>query len=559
MHFFSICGSSHIFFRVLLLYLLSSCGLYVYGSASTNTPKNLPAASLPQFVLLSFDDYLTTNRYSHIEPLLNTGLKNPNGSDLRFTFFVNTRRNDYYLTHALWAAGNEIAVHTMSAENADLPGRTAERWRRELNGARKTLSAYASIPEEDITGFRAPNLWFTGTAFDELFRAGFLYDASAGEYLTASGLSKRVGARIYPYELDEGFQQVPVYPAEVPTNVYPGMFEVPIYPIMSNDASYVLTDNTIRSNAQEFLYALKSTFSNHYNGNRAPMTLDVHAQSLMVLPDRVSMYTNFMAWASNHSNTWFVTSREAVQFVQAPQTHNELKTNDLYGQPLRVGVSETNFHYCEGLAYTLRTAVECPVVYPFWSNQYHSLQEENGAAFSAYRYTVTDGTNVYDDLVAYSLVVSNSSDYDAMEWHLTYTTLDATNRAFYDVDSVTPLGGERYRLSPNPSSQSIQRGGVNSNVHILVRLTNGLSPAVFTNISLIMQVYKPNGATITQFSKGAASSNLMVWTESGYEYAVETAPAIHGPWTTIYETVYDSSNYLVRTLTNAFYRVRSSP
>ena len=50
-------------------------------------PGNLPPEQVPQMIMISFDDAVNTNIYEEIERFLGSGLKNPNGCDIKATFF----------------------------------------------------------------------------------------------------------------------------------------------------------------------------------------------------------------------------------------------------------------------------------------------------------------------------------------------------------------------------------------------------------------------------------------------------------------------------------------
>ena len=539
--------------------------------ASTNPPGGWEAASLPQFVLLSFDDFLNESRYGAMLPLVTTGRTNPNGSAVRATFFINNNRHDYWYSHALWAAGHEIAVHTMAHESGDLPDRSTERWRRELAGSRWKLAELSGVPIEDITGFRAPYLWHVPRMFAVLEEAGFLYDASVPEYLAAAppGMSRTLGARMFPYTLDGEFPQAVIAPSEPPAGPHPGLFEAPIYPWYgftnggTSLVGYVLTDSLTRTNTEEFLSVLQTTFTNHYFGNRAPLTLVVHPQNLQELPDRVGMYTQFMAWALSFSNTWFVATREMVEFMRAPQTWDGALTNPLHAQPARVALDISAFTQCPGQPLPLRVLGECPPVYPFWSNLYHGVVGIEGSVSMAYRYTATDPGNtniVYSNLVAYSFVVSNSTPHPVVSWRAEYGLANASNRGFYAASWTNRLGGEQYQLEPAAGLMRLQPGQVTTGLHILVRITNG-TEAVFANLGVLLRTLQAVPPEIRRWSLASPGRAVVEWSDSGFEYAVEQAPAVEGPWSVqtslVYRTVWTQAQESAGAV--GFLRVRSAP
>lgn len=546
---------SYLFYIYGLLFLVM-VPHNVAAQASTNTPAGLSSESLPQFVLMSFDDYITTERYDQMLPLLSTGLSNPNGSSLRATFFVNSEHNDFYFPHILWAAGHEIATHTITASTNDIPTRGAARWRRELQGAKRYLARYSAIPEEDITGFRAPHLIYTPTTFDELHRAGFLYDATVAEYL--NNLSHEVGGRIYPYEMINGLEQHVTSWSIAPTASYSGLYEVPIYPVMSNDTSFVLTDNPESStNTLDYLYALKSTFSSHYNGNRAPMTMVIHAQNLELHPDRAGMFTNFIAWAMTHTNTWFVTTREAVEFVQNPQTSQNMLTNAVYAQPLRSALSEADFHECTGLERDLRITGSCPPNYPDWDNQYHEVVSEEIDAQTVYLRLKEDDETPE---VVYNLVVSNSSPHSVVAWEATFTVTTGSVYYISDTSRTTDLGGGTWQIEPEGNDMDIASGAICTEVEILIGLPNQQTQVAFGEIEVMAKVIQPMVPNLSIAPPNASSGVTLSWDETGYEYELQSSGSQTGSWNSVTSMVYSTEwTDPYENSTAAFYRVRSSP
>ena len=64
-------------------------------------PGNLPPKQVPQMIMISFDDAVNTNIYEEIERFLGSGLKNPNGCDIKTTFFVSHQYNNYSMVQVM--------------------------------------------------------------------------------------------------------------------------------------------------------------------------------------------------------------------------------------------------------------------------------------------------------------------------------------------------------------------------------------------------------------------------------------------------------------------------
>lgn len=82
----------------------------------TKQPQGkLSLEETPQLVLITFEDAVNDVHNKAFEMLFNTSLRrNPNGCEIRATFFVSHEWTDYSLVQNLYADGHEIASHTVS-------------------------------------------------------------------------------------------------------------------------------------------------------------------------------------------------------------------------------------------------------------------------------------------------------------------------------------------------------------------------------------------------------------------------------------------------------------
>ncbi|XP_049512762.1 uncharacterized protein LOC119431388 isoform X10 [Dermacentor silvarum] len=150
---------------------------------STRPPANLSASSMPQFVMLTFDDAVNEENMDFYRQLLGPGRRRnrANGCNLAATFFVSAGYTDYSLVHELHSVGNEIAIHSITHRYNLSYWRTLDvaGWAAEFVGDRDLLRDYALIPERDMVGARAPFLEAgNGEAYDMMQKSGFVYDSS---------------------------------------------------------------------------------------------------------------------------------------------------------------------------------------------------------------------------------------------------------------------------------------------------------------------------------------------------------------------------------------------
>ena len=123
-------------------------------------PNKLEAKAIPQIVMLTFDDAINDQVYSFYTSLFNGELKNPNGCEIKSTFFVSHEWTDYQMLETLYHQRHEIADHTISHREPILwwKNATEHDWSQEIMGQREILRKFGNVNVEDIKGFRAPFL-----------------------------------------------------------------------------------------------------------------------------------------------------------------------------------------------------------------------------------------------------------------------------------------------------------------------------------------------------------------------------------------------------------------
>ena len=280
---------------------------------SASPPGGLPPAEVPQFVLLTYDDAVQPEGFALAASTLE-GL-NPNECPRAATFFVNTNYTDYWLTQQLYAAGHEIANHTMTHSTGI--DTSSEDWLAEIKGARTVLSVLGGVPEGQMSGFRAPFLVSSDESFSAIHAEGFLYDSSIPEGV--AGLSLSPEAKIWPYTLDNGAIQA-CWAGACTDASWPGLFEVPLWTLDAADgtgvAAVAAMDPDATGSALESL--LRENFIAHYDGNRAPFGVFIHPSWLLDDPSRISILESFFDWAATHENVWFVTTSAVIEWMKDP-------------------------------------------------------------------------------------------------------------------------------------------------------------------------------------------------------------------------------------------------
>ncbi len=309
----------------LTLLLLSACSKE--NAEKEVTPKTMsqlkaildamPTNERPQFVLITFDDALHQPSNDYTNKVFKYGHKNPNGSPIPFTYYVSLEYTDYHLVQQRYAAGCEIAVHTMTHTTAVTD--SYDKWRAEITGCRATLSELARIPREKINGFRAPFLAHSDNSFRVLWEEGFAYESSVGEQIGHN--SKDVRSFIFPYAFDSlGTQTYDV--GEGPKNTYPGLWEIPMWG-WHNDAGQLIANMDPPGGYADLLAMFNNTFDTRYSSNRAPMGFfmhpgwlsdDAHAKAL----------NDFLIRNLAKPGVWVVTAQQLVEWMKDPKTISEM-------------------------------------------------------------------------------------------------------------------------------------------------------------------------------------------------------------------------------------------
>lgn len=80
----------------------------------TVIPGDLPARDVPQMITITFDDAINNNNIELYKEIFNGNRKNPNGCDIKATFFVSHKYTNYSAVHETHRKGHEIAVHSIT-------------------------------------------------------------------------------------------------------------------------------------------------------------------------------------------------------------------------------------------------------------------------------------------------------------------------------------------------------------------------------------------------------------------------------------------------------------
>ncbi|KAJ7731234.1 hypothetical protein B0H16DRAFT_1329486 [Mycena metata] len=312
----------------------TKCKLPTCNCASTSPPGGLSPSDTPQFIIWTCDDAVQSYTLDAVNQFL-AHRQNPNGCQPKTTYYTSLNFTNYTLVTDWFVAGNEIADHTMT-HVGDPPV-------DEINGNLIALNALAGIPLKSIIGFRAPFLNYSVNTLKALYAAGFTYDSSSASAIAVTDPGTDA---FWPYTLDNGMANdcLDVADSCKGQPVLPGFWEFPMYAYFDNRgaAGTHLMDpwldnangaSTINDTAT--LEYMKSTFMDHYNGNRQPIGLYTHPVHLSttypgVNPSNstINMINQFLDWAQEQPNVWIINNAQLLAWMQNPKSIADLDQVD---------------------------------------------------------------------------------------------------------------------------------------------------------------------------------------------------------------------------------------
>jgi len=303
------------------------------SASSTEIPGGFLPAETPQMIVLSFDDAVNINNYEIYNRLLGGQRKNPNSCDIRSTFFVSHKFTNYSMVQELYRKGHEIASHSIthtSDEDYWTHGSVAK-WAAEMDGGKQILEEFGNLPEGSVLGSRAPLLRLGGNRqFAALEETGFLYDSSLVAPLQNPPLWPYTTFFALPHACHGNFQKCPTRPFglwEMVLNEFDPR-EEPATDDKEQIAGCAMLDSCSSIRTPDNLYnVLTHNFIRHYEQNRAPLGLYMHAAWLTRSPE---MFDVLEYWIdeilATYNDVYFVSMNEVLKWMQQPvNTRDALK------------------------------------------------------------------------------------------------------------------------------------------------------------------------------------------------------------------------------------------
>ncbi|XP_071102475.1 uncharacterized protein [Haliotis cracherodii] len=286
---------------------------------TTHPPGGLAETETPQMVYFTFDGPVNVNSYMNLVHLFDSARKNPNNCSISATMFVSKSSN--YMTYLKRLAGMGMEV--------GLRGDDMDAYRRsnsletDLNNEINYLQA--KLPVRNLKGWRSPALKPLGDAqFKILKSQNLLYDST----LSLPNPQTK-GGFAWPYTLDFRWRDTCDI-SGCPIGAYPGLWEVPIVPLLDYTQRYPCTyaDGCMFNppTANDTFNFLWQNFKEHYDGNRAPFGVTLRQQwfSHFIYKPNLAGLDRFIRTLVSMRDVYVVSIEQVLDWMKNPTPLGEL-------------------------------------------------------------------------------------------------------------------------------------------------------------------------------------------------------------------------------------------
>ncbi|XP_030554082.1 uncharacterized protein LOC115757805 [Drosophila novamexicana] len=321
---------------------------------------------IPQFVTITFDDAVNAVNYAQYE-LLFDGLSNPDGCAATGTFFLSHEYTDYVRVNALYNAGHEIALHSVTHGDGTDYWREAdvETIEREFGAQLQMLETFAKVNAKRVQGIRLPFLQISGNnSFEAVKNLGLTYDSSWPT-------QQHKEPAMWPYTLDYlSIQDCQIGPC--PDAALPGVWVNPMVTWTDTEGySCSMIDACAYPPADDvdalFEWMLEN-FNRHYKGNRAPFGMYLHAAWFARGRNYFAAFKKFMHHLSTYPDVYMTGVSRMLEYVKKPVLGQPFKSCEekpnTSCQPVHCNVQKVS----TGETRYMSVCDKCPIVYPWLGN-----------------------------------------------------------------------------------------------------------------------------------------------------------------------------------------------
>ncbi|XKL69300.1 hypothetical protein PGB90_007069 [Kerria lacca] len=343
----------------------------------TRIPGGIEPNQVPQMVTITFNGAVNVDNIDLYEEIFN-GRQNPNGCQIKGTFFVSHKYSNYAAIQELHRKGHEIAIFSLT--HKDDPkywtGGSYDDWLAEMAGARLIVERFANISDGSVVGVRAPYLRVGGNKqFEMMADQFFVYDASITAPLGRVPIWPYTLYFRMPHKCNGNAQNCPSRSHPIWEMVMNELDrrDDPTFDESLPGCHMVDSCSNIQS-GEQFARLLRHNLQRHVNSNRAPLGLHFHASWLKSKKEFKEELIKFIEEQLEGNNVYFVTMLQVIQWMQNPTEITSLRDFadwkekcDVKGQPFCSLPNPCPLTTRELPGETIRlfTCMECPNNYPW--------------------------------------------------------------------------------------------------------------------------------------------------------------------------------------------------
>merc|ERR1719402_475435 len=251
-----------------------------------------------------------------------------------------------------------------------------------MGGAKEIISEWANIPVEDIYGARAPLLRLGGNPqFSALENEEFFYDSSVVAPLTNPPYWPYPLSFASPHRCHGNVQKCPTRShgvMEMVMNEFDPREEPGYEDEQVIGCSMIDSCSSIRT--PDILYnVLTHNFIRHYEQNRAPMGVFLHAAWLKKSPEMNDALQFWMEEIlATYDDVYFVTMSQALSWMQEPVRSDGARNFPSWTRRCNAVDTEDTCHSAHncvlpsdahaGVKLRMQTCNSCPAVFPWLNN-----------------------------------------------------------------------------------------------------------------------------------------------------------------------------------------------
>ena len=332
-------------------------------------------------VTITFDDAINNNNIDLYDEIFR-GRRNPNGCDIKATFFVSHKYTNYSAVQNMHRMGHEIAAHSITHNDDESfwSNANVEDWAREMSGSRLIIDKFANITDNSVVGLRAPYLRVGGNRqFTMMEEQAFLYDSSITAPLRNPPLWPYTMYFKMPHRCHGNLQNCPTRSHAVWEMVMNELDRREDPTIDEDIAGCAMVDSCSNIlSGDQFYNFLTHNFYRHFDQNRAPLGLFFHAAWLKNNPEYLDA---FLYWVDevleSHPEAYFITMTQVIQWIQNPVSVDSAKNYAPWQEKCSPGPRQnclvpnscklSNDKELPGESLRMYTCVRCPNQYP-WLN-----------------------------------------------------------------------------------------------------------------------------------------------------------------------------------------------